>query len=195
LAYTEGSIERGLLRDDPQALGEVTRWIALCLNSPRFWSLRSEWLDLHQEVLARVVESLREERYDPSRDLRAYVQGITRHTAMQALVRWRRARAPLDPGMLTGKPQPDPERHVSLHQMTRWVLDAASTECRELILAYYFDELSYAEIAQSRSLPLGTVKSRLFRCLEAAYLSLVGSVGGENRSGAGLNRRKTEGPA
>jgi RNA polymerase sigma-70 factor, ECF subfamily len=174
LTYATGSVERRLLDNDPRAVGQVGRWIALALTSPRFWVLRGEWPDIHQDVLARVIESLRQERYDPSRDLRTYVQGITRHTALQALDRQGH-----QPDMVIQDSWPDqvatnPERRAAIRQMARQVLDMATEECRDLIRSYYYDERSYAEIAERLESPVGTIKSRLFRCLEAAYRALHG---------------------
>ncbi|MCI0657541.1 MAG: hypothetical protein L0170_10790, partial [Acidobacteria bacterium] len=85
MPYSEHSVARRLLENDPEALGLVIRWISTALASPRFWLLRHEWPDLVQEVLSRVVESLRRERFDDSRDLRVYVQGIARFACLQAL--------------------------------------------------------------------------------------------------------------
>src|SRR5437870_12130812 len=87
VTYPKESLIGRFLENDPEALGQVIRWISTALTSPRFWSLRGEWPDLVQEVLARVVESLRLERFDASRDLRVYVQGIARYASLQALSR------------------------------------------------------------------------------------------------------------
>ena len=59
-------------------------------------------------------------------------------------------------------------------------LDLASGECRDLMRSYFYAEESYAEISARRQLPVGTVKSRLFRCLKSAHraLSAAGSPGG-----------------
>src|SRR3990172_1697541 len=85
LPYSEKSAEHRLLENDPEMLGSVFRWISAVLASPRFWSLRSQWADLLQDSVARVIESLREGRFDPSRNFQAYVQGVARYTALQAL--------------------------------------------------------------------------------------------------------------
>jgi RNA polymerase sigma-70 factor, ECF subfamily len=173
----------------------VMRWIARTLNSPMFWSLRNDWLDLLQEVLARILQSLRVGRFDSSRDFRAYVQGIARHTAMQALTGKIQARAAESSATLHAPRASDPESQASRRQMVRWVLDAASDDCRGLIRAYFFEDRSYAEIATSMGIPLGTVKSRLFRCLEAAHRAVQGSGGSGNPKAPGTKRRRTEGPA
>jgi RNA polymerase sigma factor (sigma-70 family) len=168
LSYPEGSPERCLLEDDPGARERVYRWIAVVLTSPRFWSLRSWWPDLVQETTMRILESLRSGRFDPSRNFQLYVQGIARHTALQALGQesaLRRRREVRDP--------PDAadgiEERVIRLQLVRRALDLASDECRQLFRAYFFEERGYADLARGMGIPIGTAKSRLFRCLEAAH--------------------------
>src|SRR5262249_47410454 len=70
MPYPKDSLAGRLLADDPVALGQVIRWISLTLTSPKFWVLRRDWPDLVQEVLTRVVETLRLERFDASRNFR-----------------------------------------------------------------------------------------------------------------------------
>jgi len=192
LDEVERDIALGLADGDLESLGIVLRWISRTLSSPRFWSLRSEWPDLQQEVVMRVVESLRLGRYDRSREFRLYVQGIARFTALQVLEKKMQARTgPLPPDLPEGE-APDWERRVSSRQAARWVLDNATPECRSLFVDYYFKELSYADIAESRALPVGTIKSRLFRCLEAASRWLRGSDPRGNRRAPRVNTNRTE---
>lgn len=172
MPYDEGSLEAHFLAGEKAAVGRVGRWIAQVLTAPSFWRLRAEWQDLHQEALARTLQSLRSGRYDASRDFRVYVQGIARHTALHRL------REPSfgnpDPrGREEGKdPEDDAEGSLILRQLVRRVLDMASDECRELIRAYFLEERGYADIASAMGLPLGTVKSRLFRCLEGLHQAI-----------------------
>lgn len=169
-----GSIESRLLQGDSEALVEVVRWIAGVLTLPRFWRLRQDWPDLQQEVLSKVIQSLRARRFDPARSLHAYVQGIARHSALHALDRLatRVDAAIFAHGMVP--PEVGPEDVVVRDQLVRMVLDLASEECRELIRAYYLEEKSYAEIAAEEEIALGTVKSRLFRCLQSAHETILG---------------------
>ena len=191
MAYITG-IERGLLDDDPDALGQVFRWIAMTLASPRFWSLRSQWPDLSQEVMVRLIFSLREARYDGSRDLRTYVQGIARHVAIQALDgHVRESRFALRDSAGGGQTQ-DPERMMTHRQIVHRVLDQATPDCRRLIRAYFYEGCTYEEIAASMNVPVGTVKSRLFRCMESAYLFLEGTLRPGNSTTPSRNKTKTE---
>ena len=168
MAHTTETLHARFLAGDPDAIGRVGRWVAEILTSPRFWRLRNEWRDLHQEVLARVLESVRTGRYDASRDLRLYVRGIASHAALERL----RAAPPSVAAELDGLPflrASDAERRALMLQFVRRVLDLASEECRRLIADYFLQQRSYAEIAHEQDLPVGTVKSRLFRCLESAH--------------------------
>ena len=175
MPYAEHSIARRLLDNDPEALGQVIRWISTALASHRFWLLRSEWPDLVQEVLARIIQSLRSGRFDDSRDLRVYVQGIARFCCLQALGTRKESVISANPGELPDRGSPDPVKRLIRLQLVRRVLDLASEDCRELFRLYYFDGQSYEEISAGTGLPVGTVKSRLFRCLEGAYQALATS--------------------
>ena len=174
MAYRDTSIEGRFLRGDLEALATVVRWIAAVVASPRFGSLRSEWLDLHQEIMGRVVESLRQERFDESQDFRAYVQAVARYTALQAMnSRHRKDAIPVLNEEHLGR-APGAEASVVSRHLARQVLEQASDGCRELLRAYFLDQRSYAEIAESLGVPVGTVKSRLVRCLEKAHRVLHG---------------------
>ena len=173
MSYPTDSVEGRFLQGDPEAVGEVSRWVARMVTLPRFWALRGQWDDLHQEILGRITESLRHGRFDSRREFKAYVQGVARFTGMDATSRQGRYKAAedLDPDRLPA-PGGDPERAAAARNLARVVLDNASEECRAIIRAYYFEGKSYREIAAGRNMPVGTVKSRLFRCLSAAQEKL-----------------------
>jgi len=65
-------------------------------------------------------------------------------------------------------PDPGPEASVLSAEQARLVaraLEALSPECRQVLSLRYYKQLSYKEICSALSLPLGTVCSRLKRCL------------------------------
>ena len=165
MAYGKRTIAGRLLADDPEAVGEVIRWISTALTAPRYWSLRAEWPDLLQEVMARVLEALRDGRFDASRDLRVYVQGVARFVSLEELRR--RRHVPLDEGDERTAGDPDPESLSIQAQLVHRVMGLASPDCRQLIGLYYLQSRSHLEIAAELGTPPGTVKSRLFRCLES----------------------------
>lgn len=165
LPYEPHSIARRLLDNDPDAAGEVMRWISAALTVPRYWSLRGSWPDLLQEAMARVLDSLQHERFDPSRDLRLYVQGIARFVSLEELRRRRPLVLVEDHDRSSN--EPDPESRAIQMQLVHRVLDMASQECRELIGLYYLEAKTHPEIASLLEISEGTIKSRLFRCLAA----------------------------
>jgi RNA polymerase sigma factor (sigma-70 family) len=174
LAYREDSVEGRLLAGDREAAGQVIRWISTVIATPRFWRLRSEWLDLYQEAMGRVLDALQRGRFDEGRDFRTYVQGVARFTGMESL----------RPGLHLSQSEnldeagesdaPDIADEVAARQLARQVLENASEGCRELLLGYYYRQKSYDELALAIGAPLGTVKSRLARCLDAAHRFLGG---------------------
>ncbi len=157
----------------------MSRWIAQVLASASFWALRSEWTDLHQEATGRLIESLRAGRYDPAMEAKAYVQGVARKTALKALTRQIRV-ASTKSDDFEVEQSPDTgagETRVLQKQLARQVLDLATEACRDLIVSYFMEGRSYEELSEDSGSPVGTIKSRLFRCLEAAHQAIVGRKG------------------
>ena len=178
MPYANDSTEGRFLRGDPDAVGTVSRWVAAVLTDVRFWGLNHEWLDLHQETMTLVLESLRRERFDVTRDFRSYVQAIARYTLRRTGGdRRKMAVQVLDPHLEQPAPH-DLAGTVTRRLLVARVLSELSEGCRVLIYQYFYEERSYDEIASSAGLPVGTVKSRLFRCL------------GEARRGLGRRRER-----
>jgi len=171
-------LARGVLEGDEEAIGLVIRWISQVLTWPRFWSLREERRDLVQESLARVIASLKNGQFDPSKALAPYVQGIARHAALQTLGKTLRQQGRRhvkdEDGDVTlsasdGAPLADA---VARQELVRRVMDGASEDCRLLLRLYFLEGKNYEEIGAELVIPVGTVKSRLSRCLDAAQKAL-----------------------
>ena len=121
---------------------------------------------------------LRGQRIDPKRPRTAR---STQHGRLErdrrrhrrAATDWRLGRLFALPPSVASPPEADAESEVIDRQLVRRVLDLASEECRELIRAYFYEARNYEEIAGVHGVPVGTVKSRLFRCLESAHQSLT----------------------
>ena len=176
MRYGPDSVAGRLLAGDRETVSAAVRWVSRVLGSPSFWSLRREWADMVQEVLGRVIGSLREGRFDPERDFRTYVQGVARFTAFTALSR-RTPEVPVDEDGLELPDEPaggSSEDRLTAEQLARYVLDRASESCRNLLVAYFMEQRNYAEIAEETGQPVGTVKSRVFRCLDAARVAVGG---------------------
>jgi RNA polymerase sigma-70 factor (ECF subfamily) len=171
VVYAKDSPVARFLAGEPELLGEVSRWISQVLAAASFWALRSEWKDLHQETIRRLIESLHAGRYDDAFDFKAYTQGVARKTALKALTRRLHTppKAEEDEALDQAVSEEPEESRVVQQQLARQVLELATDDCRRLIVAYFLEGRAYEEIAAERDVPIGTVKSRLFRCLEAAH--------------------------
>lgn len=192
-------VER-FLRGDPEVVGEVIRVASSEIARGRYWTLRAEWPDLVQEVLARVTDSLRRGRFQPGRSLGAYVRGVARFTAFDALQRQRTTPAweTLEPDARGGE-QESVVDAVAARHLARMAWEAASEPCRLLLRAHFIEGRSLAEISRRTGMPIGTVKSRLFRCLRAIRRSLRLAEGVDDatpraRATAPIPGTKTGGP-
>ena len=166
--YEEDSLEGQFLAGDLSAHEKIVRWISDVLSSPRFRLLRSEWADLSQSILQRLVESLRAERFDPTLDLRTYVQGIARYTARDALGRRIRILELADVDAPLGSAATDAEELVLTRELVQKVVGLLPDRCQQLLRLFFYDQRGYPEIAQELGIAVGAVRTRLFRCLERA---------------------------
>ncbi len=176
MEYRGDSPEGRFLAGDGEVVGEVIRVVAGVLTLPRFWSLRPDWADLHQEVLRRILESLRQGRFDPTREFLGYAHGVARFTALDALSHKSRE-STIESGdavELAAEPEgrADAEDRTMARQLARLALDKASPDCRRLFRDYFYKEHTYRELSESMGVPVGTVKSRLFRCLASAQRAM-----------------------
>jgi len=137
--------------------------------------------DLTAETFA--IAYRRWDDLDPSRPVRPWLFGIASN-----LIRhhWRKERRMLRAYARTGLDPVSPEEDTSLDrldsQAARPALAAALAELRreerEVLLLHAWAQLSDAEIGQSLSLPVGTVKSRLSRARDHMrnHLAAIGQV-------------------
>lgn len=117
--------------------------------------------DTVQDVWLRVVRGLPRLR-EPER-LRAWIFGIA-HRALMDRLRQRYAR-PEDTGVdVSGVPAEDQELlPEDDSELLRRALDRVPVVEREALTLFYLQELTLNEIADALGVPVGTVKSRLFR--------------------------------
>lgn len=174
MSYPAGSLQYRLLAGDEEALDLVRRWVAEALTAARYWRLRADWKDLQQEVVLGLFQSLQRERFRPDGEFKSYVQAICRHRAQDRLSEQARrpaVDAPFDPA---GTPsRVDDEGLMITGDLVRRILDDSSADCREMIRAYFAQGMTYAELAAHLEVPIGTAKSRLFRCLQCLRDSMA----------------------
>ena len=117
--------------------------------------------DIVQEVFLRAFRSLHQLRDESA--VRGWLLTIARNEFMRGIRK-------TNPASLSSEP-PDPETtstdmNVPLLDQQEWVgtaLRQLPEEFRLVLLMFYFEELSYAEIAAQLNIPMGTVMSRLSR--------------------------------
>ena len=131
-------------------------------------------LDVTQEVFIKVYNSL--ERYSSEYKFSTWLYRIAHNAAIDWMRRNSVNQQSLEAENADGSyqlqiesPQPTPEQD---RERSEWRTEIeAVVKClppvyRELILLRHTQDLSYDEIAEVLSLPLGTVKNRLFRARE-----------------------------
>ncbi len=142
---------------------------------PRLWGFvlnmlcdqqRSE--DVLQEIWARVVLSL-VRLQDPAR-LDAWMFAVARRTIADEL-RAEYRRPP--PGELEDIPTPDDSLElVAIIDLLEAKLSELHPLDREAVVLHYLNERPLREVAEMCGVPIGTVKSRLFRARKAIQTSV-----------------------
>lgn len=148
---------------EPEAFDELVA----CWHAPLWQYIRrmvgrdGEAQDLLQDLWLRVIRGIPRLR-DGAR-LRGWLFGIARRTLMDRLRREYAApvAAEVDPGDLTAVTDAvDREAEMASLDAALGTLPAV---VREILVLFYLRELSLAELADVLDVPIGTVKSRLFR--------------------------------
>lgn len=138
---------------------------------------KEDAMDLTVETFAKAFEKL--DRYQPEFAFSTWLFRVATNNCIDFIRKKKLTTMSLH-GMLDeeGDERPmqikadtlNPEEFSIKKQQTqeiKMLVDSLPPRYRNLITLRYFDELSYEEIAQQLSLPLGTVKAQLFR---AKYL-------------------------
>ena len=160
-------------RGDPDAIGELLEAYQRRIYSICFRMVRDEHQvrDLTQEAVLKVLQGL--ESYDGRSKLSTWVIRVAMNCCLSHLRKQRvRRHGSLDAVTAEGVPAPvagaelSPLGHVELAEM-RSVLARAlaglDPQMRAVIVLRDMQDLEYLRIADVLKIPVGTVKSRLFR--------------------------------
>ena len=180
------AIARGLQRRDPDLLDHLIeqyqyrlfRYLAYLTGNKE----RAE--DFFQETWIRVVE--RGHQYDGKSKFEAWLFAIARHLVID----WQRSKKPQSLDTLTDPDQDHALQLVNENQLSPLdqVLSQETEEnvqaslekipaiYREVLVLRFQEELQIEEMAGVLSIPLSTVKSRLYRGLQALRGALQGGV-------------------
>jgi RNA polymerase sigma-70 factor (ECF subfamily) len=178
------AIARGLRRRDPEVLdGLIERYQYRLFRYLLFLTGSKETAeDLFQETWVRVLE--RGRQYDGKSRFEPWLFTIARHLVIDL----QRRRQPRYADLLDGREEaelPEPEAHgqpsalelVVRREEHEWVsaaLGRLPASYREVLMLRFQEDMTLEEIAQVAAAPLSTVKSRLYRGLEAMRQLLEG---------------------
>jgi len=131
-------------------------------------------LDVTQEIFIKVYNSL--ERYKSEYKFSTWIYRIAHNAAIDYLRRNNHGEQSLEieiddevyeRPLESHNPSPEQERERSeWRSEIQLIIQKLPSAYRELILLRHSQDMSYDEIAEITSLPLGTVKNRLFRARE-----------------------------
>jgi len=141
----------------------------------RMVSDEEEALDLSQEAFVRAFRSLHS--FNPSFSFRSWIMTIASRIAIDFLRRKSPQTVSLDETEGITSESTTPETELQRKE-TQWSIERAvgslPLEYRMVILLRHKEGMSYDEIARVLDLPVGTVKSRVYRAREILRKSLEG---------------------
>lgn len=140
----------------------------------------NEALDLTQETFVRAWTAL--PNFRGQSQFRTWLYRITTNLCYNRLPNLRRSLTDLGDDVLPDLPDttetsPNPPREIESKETRTFLhhaIDQLDENYKILITMRYHDDLSYSEIASLLNLPLGTVKTGLFRAKEKLRLALEG---------------------
>lgn len=189
-------VARFRTRRDPEAFAALVRRTLPSVERVlrRFRVGENERDDLIQETYLAVLVSI--DRFDPSRDFRAWVRGIARHTILSA---WSRRSRPAATGA-EPEPEPTPPEVFEARELRLQLVSAIERLphlYRSVLQLHYVEQLSHDEIATRLASKPSTVRTRLSRGLDllrralpraspliVGWLALRGSLAARARRGA-----------
>jgi RNA polymerase sigma-70 factor (ECF subfamily) len=168
--HTDEELAASAQRGDLRAYGKlVERYQRLVFRI--VWSRsgagQQDVEDLAQETFVKAWQRL--ETYDPSRPFKAWIARIAVNTAIER----HRSDSRLPPmtdledvGAVVASSGPDPVAALIGGESRRMLLTRLKElpeRYREVVVLRFVEELSYEEITEMLGLPLGSVKTRIFR--------------------------------
>lgn len=167
---SDADLARRCRRGDPDAWRALVRRVSPLVYriSVRMLGRGPEAEDAGQEVLMRVHRSFA--AFDPTRPLAPWVARMTYNVCLKQLARRKRPGGPSgDPeqvGHLPDLGASSPEEFAARAEagdLISAALERLTAEDRVLVTLTYQDGMSNSEVAEAMDMPIGTVKTRLYR--------------------------------
>jgi RNA polymerase sigma-70 factor (ECF subfamily) len=134
--------------------------------------------DVTQEVFVKLYRSL--DSYEGTAAFTTWLFTVTRNTCLDMLRQGKRRPVPVDPVDLAVSTSPDHAQGVVDTAALEQAVQALPPEDREALGAVTLFGLTYGEAAEELGVPVGTVKSRVFRA-RRALVTILGLSGGGSR--------------
>lgn len=147
---------------------------AVYAHALRFFGDPTAAEDVVQEVFIKVYRSL--DTFDERARFSTWLYRITRNACLDQVRAGRRRPVPVDPLQVAATAPGDMSDAVALSASLEQAIRALAPEDRDAFSAIGIFEMSYPEAAEALGVPVGTVKSRVFRARRsiAATLNLKG---------------------
>lgn len=172
----EKSILQRCKRNDKNAFAELFKFYQNYLFKICFSYVQNEQqaLDLMQEIFIKLYKNM--DKYDEKYPFHPWIRRIAVNTCINEK---RKSNPPMIPlrydedGMNIEDQlaaEEDIEKEVESHDMARIIkehIDCLPEKQRMVIILRYYEDLSYEEIAELLHIPLGTVKTDLYRAKNA----------------------------
>lgn len=165
-AITDAELVRACRSGDAAAWGLLVRRFsryvyAIAMQGYRLSEPDAE--DVFQEVFARTYEHLDRLREDGS--IRPWLAQLTRRLAVDRLRAASREQADENTVEILDRQAVAELDRLDLAMSVRQAMLALSEDCREILDRFFAQDQSYSDIASATGVPMGTIASRISRCL------------------------------
>lgn len=147
----------------------ISKWVSRVVKLSS-WGLNRYSDDISQDVLLKLYNNLKENKFKFASSLKTYVYRITKFTCIDYLRKYS-SKEQKETELVEIHIDCDPEEEIQREQERKmlWrVYRVMSVECRELWKMVFWENLTYGQIAQKLGIKEGTIKSRFARCKEKA---------------------------
>lgn len=183
---TDSNLSRGCRQGDAAAWRELVRRFTPLVYRIALRTVRhaADAEDVCQEAFMRMHRSI--DSFDPTRPLKPWVARVAYHASLRRIEQGARRKEVQDQAAAEPAPRVTlpvtPEEHSQQREATALLEGALAdlaTRDQLLLTLRYREEMSDTEVAEASELPVGTVKTRIFRARAALRRALAPLLGEE----------------
>lgn len=166
-AANDTELARAAARGDEAAFASLVRGHsdAVYAHALRFFGDRTAAEDATQEVFVKVFRTI--DSFDGRAKFSTWLYRVTHNVCLDIVRAGKRVPVPVDPATLEPLQEADFADGVVFSRVLEQALRALPPEDRDALGAVTSFGLSYQEAAEALGVPVGTVKSRVFRARRA----------------------------